>query len=173
MGSPIAEASSSPLCSFLTHLALGCIKVLSLFTHVKWQITICYSTPKSVLGDTLEFTVKMLLLQSILWQITFFFKWICHDRSRGGDCGAVNKPWKPQDKHFGLKGQPSTIQTLQAPLVLWGADGKRHPWGPFSRKKALHLRLTEDRWVRPGSRGLICGKYHICFLSKSCWEQFA
>lgn len=38
--------------------------------------------------------------------------------SRGGDCGAVNKPWKPQDKHFGLKGQPSTIQTLQAPLVL-------------------------------------------------------
>lgn len=82
MGSPIAEASSSPLCSFLTHMALGCIKVLSLFTHVKWQITICYSTPKSVLGDTLEFTVKMLLLQSILWQITFFLKWICHDHRR-------------------------------------------------------------------------------------------
>ena len=38
--------------------------------------------------------------------------------SRGGDCGAANKPRKPQDKRFGLKGQPSTIQMLQAPLVL-------------------------------------------------------
>ena len=69
---PYHRTSSDPLHSFLTHLALGYIKIPTLFTIAKWQISVCYSIPEWVLGDTLQFKVKMFLLQSI-GQITFFF----------------------------------------------------------------------------------------------------